>query len=910
MVQQAPSALSPHLRSGVTTRLDAHCHSNASDGAAVAALGLIGCPECYSPPEKVYEQARLRGMDLFTLTDHDTIAGALSLQNRGFPGVILGQEVTVYFPEDRCKLHVLVWALTPEHHEELASLNLRSDVYKFAAWLHQHQLPHALAHPLYIQNKKLTKWHLDRCALLFKGFELLNGAHSGTHRAALDAYIKSLTPGKIHRLIQETGIEPCWPRIWDKVITGGSDDHGLLNVGRTCTQVSVEDAILAHTPTSAITGEGKVTDPREFFRIVMSGRSAVGGDAGHSSLLAHQLTTVGMHYAANRLAHKFTPIGKYGAGKVLRFAGAMVPRPGTGRLAWHYLKGKLSRKRRPFTPLIDAIRSSFAPVLANHPSLADRLSPNAWPAGSALADHDAMSRFADDLYAAAHQFLASSAVQAWRAKDRKGGKQALIDHLISYAALELSQAPYIFSLFHQNKERLFVDRIAHDSAEPGQRPLDRPMRVLLFTDTLGDVNGVSRFIRNAADQALATGRDFRVLTSTNFTVPTQDNIINFKPVFATTMPKYENLELVLPPLVKMLREADRLQPDVIHVSTPGPVGTVGLIAAKMLKCPVLGVYHTDFPAYVDHLFQDEGATWLTSQWMKIFYHTFANVFTRSTDYIPSLEKIGIQRSNVVRLKPGIRTEQFQPSFRNEALMRTLGCPADTVRVLYCGRVSLEKNMPLLTQVWTKAGRRLADLGINAELVVVGDGPYREQMQRELNDAGTKCRFLGFRHGEELSAIYASCDLFAFPSTTDTLGQVVMESQSSGLPVLVTDKGGPQEVVRQGETGFVIPSEDVNAWVDRVVELCSNPDLRQRMGHTAHAFMQSYSMVHSFEHYWSVHEDARREHLAKHGIVANNGHVNATVNATINGHASAPLNGSANGTTYTATPASDATHVGT
>ncbi len=150
------------------TRMDTHCHSSASSGPVMAAAGWVGCPESYSPPEKVYEQARARGMDLVTLTDHDTIAGGLELVERGFPGVVLGEEVTVHFPEDRCKLHVLVWGLTPELHEQIGAQGLREDVYQFAAWLRLHNLPHALAHPLYVQNRRLSLWHLERCALLFR----------------------------------------------------------------------------------------------------------------------------------------------------------------------------------------------------------------------------------------------------------------------------------------------------------------------------------------------------------------------------------------------------------------------------------------------------------------------------------------------------------------------------------------------------------------------------------------------------------------------------------------------------------------------------------------------------------------------------------------------------------------------
>ena len=149
-----------------TVRMDMHCHSHASSKPVMKALGLIDMPECYSHPERVYEQARARGMDMVTITDHDTIAGAMELVERGFENFIVGEEVTVQFPEDRCKLHVLVWGLSPEQHEQLGAYALREDVYDFAHWLHENNLPHSFAHPLYVQNGRLTFWHIERCALL------------------------------------------------------------------------------------------------------------------------------------------------------------------------------------------------------------------------------------------------------------------------------------------------------------------------------------------------------------------------------------------------------------------------------------------------------------------------------------------------------------------------------------------------------------------------------------------------------------------------------------------------------------------------------------------------------------------------------------------------------------------------
>lgn len=386
------------------------------------------------------------------------------------------------------------------------------------------------------------------------------------------------------------------------------------------------------------------------------------------------------------------------------------------------------------------------------------------------------------------------------------------------------------------------------------------MRVSLFTDTLGDVNGVCRFIQNVAEMAERTGRDLEVITSTRLPVPTRSNIYNFTPLVAGAIPKYENLELVLPPLTKILRHLDKHQPDVIHISTPGPMGLIGYIAARMLRVPVLGVYHTDFPAYIDQLFDDHAMTWTARQYMTWFYRPFEAIFTRSTDYAERLVSLGLPRERMTALAPGVDTSVFDRRFRDRSIWsRHSGAEGGdgVVRVLYVGRVSVEKNLPLLNTIWKRAAAKIRAAGAQAQLVIVGDGPYREPMEREL--AGTGAVFLGFRHGEELSALYASSDLFVFPSVTDTLGQVVMESQASGLPVLVSDVGGPKEVVDHGQTGFVLPADRPDLWVERIVSLVTDTASRRAMGEKAYEAMQALSIERSFEHFWSVHEDAWRTH---------------------------------------------------
>ena len=286
------------------------------------------------------------------------------------------------------------------------------------------------------------------------------------------------------------------------------------------------------------------------------------------------------------------------------------------------------------------------------------------------------------------------------------------------------------------------------------------MRVLLFTDTLADVNGVSRFLRDAAKHTRATGRDLTIVTSTRLPCPEAPNVINLRPRAGRSMPGYPHLEVVTPPLRRALALVDRLRPDVVHVSTPGPVGLAGRRAALKRDIPLVGVYHTDFPTYVRLLFDDDAMSWATRRVMRWFYGPFRTIVTRSAAYARPLLDMGFPCRRIVKLRPGTDVEVFQPRHRDHGVWDRFGISRTSVKVLSATRVSVEKNLPMLARVWRRVSPALASRGIDADLVVLGDGPYHAEMVRTL--AGTRSHFLGFRSGPELSTLYASADLFVFP----------------------------------------------------------------------------------------------------------------------------------------------------
>jgi glycosyltransferase involved in cell wall biosynthesis len=174
---------------------------------------------------------------------------------------------------------------------------------------------------------------------------------------------------------------------------------------------------------------------------------------------------------------------------------------------------------------------------------------------------------------------------------------------------------------------------------------------------------------------------------------------------------------------------------------------------------------------------------------------------------------------------------------------------EPLRLLYCGRVSVEKNLPMLVDSF----RRLCAMRRDAALVVAGDGPYLSAMRLAL--AGLPAYFLGYQNDAQLAALYAGADLFVFPSRTDTLGQVVMEAQGCGLPALVASEGGPKETVADGVSGLVLTGTDPVRWCQAMNELLDDAPRRQRMARAAALRGERFSLARTFDAFWAEHTRA-------------------------------------------------------
>jgi glycosyltransferase involved in cell wall biosynthesis len=188
----------------------------------------------------------------------------------------------------------------------------------------------------------------------------------------------------------------------------------------------------------------------------------------------------------------------------------------------------------------------------------------------------------------------------------------------------------------------------------------------------------------------------------------------------------------------------------------------------------------------------------------------------------------------------------------------LRCGLDgELKFLYVGRLSREKNLELLADAFVS----LTDSGSASNLILIGDGPYRKELEEKLK--GYAVLFTGFLSGEELSQAYASADVFVFPSTTDTFGNVVLEAQASGLPVIVSDQGGPKELIKDGLSGFVVKANNAAAFADAMQFFIMDRQVAMRMGGQARRFIED-NQPHENDIYSTIlrHEFRERNNVCR------------------------------------------------
>ncbi len=357
------------------------------------------------------------------------------------------------------------------------------------------------------------------------------------------------------------------------------------------------------------------------------------------------------------------------------------------------------------------------------------------------------------------------------------------------------------------------------SADPGGTPL----RLALFTDTYApQVNGVARTLQRLAAAVTARGGAARVFTTDDPEGGDADHVVRFP---GRAFWAYPQLRLAWPPREAVRRAVADFAPTLVHAATEFGVGLAGRRAAHDLGLPLVTSYHTNFTSYAEHYHLGFLAQpgW---QYLKWFHGGAARTFCPTHAIRRELEGRGF--ANVTVWSRGVDGARFAPAYRSAALRAQLGADHDTVVVGYIGRLALEKGLPVAVEAMRQV---MAAHPGRVRFLVGGDGPYEEAM-RAIAPPGTT--FLGRLEGTALSEAFASCDLFLFPSTTDTFGNVLLEAMASGVPVMGADVGPTRELLALGR-GWLVPPGDARALATRIAALAAAPDALREAAARAFAF---------------------------------------------------------------------------
>jgi glycosyltransferase involved in cell wall biosynthesis/predicted metal-dependent phosphoesterase TrpH len=817
-------------------KVDLHIHSLASNVTDYYTANMFAIPESYSDPVATWHELKRQGMDLVTLTDHNSIDGCKAMLDAGLGDVFLSAEMTTTFPEDGCNIHVTVANMTEQQFAEVN--RLRGNLYDMLDYVEReiaaegnspvgNKLAYWMTHPLmstqnrpYGREGSLQLQHIEKALLLLPCLEVRNGTRTRSLNELTHRLIAGLDRETMERLANKHGLRPRGRTPWLKAMVAGSDDHSGINQGRTWTRFAakpgsklvpndlVEAIRQRHVGPEGAHG-GPVTLAHAMVKLIYDGsRQRSAPSAGRKVGLAGPLQT---------LLRFVFEADSLGLRERLRFQGGIWLQRFLDK------RRKAPRRNHPFEQMLaDEVRRLLGSVrFRQQLAKAERTDDRIFLVVSTLLDR---------------------MFQAYVGRIQAANSRNLVCLIKEAVALVSSNVfvslPYLLSYLHQSSDRLLVRDVRREFS------FDEPAKLVLVTDTFFEVNGVSKTIRRMMHAAQQRGVDLTVLTclaaderATALQDPeirtfVESGRLHILPaVVSVQMPEYAGLMIRIPPFLELLKFVQENGFTKMQISTPGTVGVAGLLAAKLLQIETSATYHTSFPEYVEDYTRDISLEALTWKYMVSFYHAVDEVVVPSRYIADLLHQRGMRNRKLLVLDRWVDAERFHPRSRSEGFWRERGMTdPSVVKYLYVGRVGREKNLDLLVKAFLGLWRQ--HHGVH--LVIVGDGPYRKDMEQLL--AGAPCTFTGFLDREALAQAFASADVKVFPSTTDTWGNAPLEAQASGLPVIVTDKGGPQELMLDGITGIRVPGRDVSALQQAMARLL-DPDLRQQMGANARKFVE-------------------------------------------------------------------------
>jgi glycosyltransferase involved in cell wall biosynthesis len=377
------------------------------------------------------------------------------------------------------------------------------------------------------------------------------------------------------------------------------------------------------------------------------------------------------------------------------------------------------------------------------------------------------------------------------------------------------------------------------------------VNVAIFTDNdFDDTNGVTTTLTAALQFAPADIR-LRIYAASALGVD-QPHYLRLRSV-GMPNPFYSGMPMYVPRLFEYARRARKDEIHVVHVTTPGPIGVAGMYVAWRLGLPAVGSIDRDPADCASVLSGSPRLRALIREYARWPYRRCEQVLVPSESTRVALMETG-GHPELVRVWPrGVDASLFDPVRRSTQLRERWHVCEKRPAILYVGRVSREKGLGMLPSLH----RHLHRCGVEHCLVIAGDGPMLPELREAIPDAV----FTGMLSRRAVAEVFASADLFVFPSITDAAGTAVLEAQASGLPVVVAGSGGPREQMRDGETGVVCDTENATAWALAIAALLRDRDRRVAMGRAAREYAVSRRWDQALQPLYRAYRDVVKDRAA-------------------------------------------------
>ncbi|SDZ29850.1 Glycosyltransferase involved in cell wall bisynthesis [Evansella caseinilytica] len=381
------------------------------------------------------------------------------------------------------------------------------------------------------------------------------------------------------------------------------------------------------------------------------------------------------------------------------------------------------------------------------------------------------------------------------------------------------------------------------------------MKIALFTDTfVPQVNGVARTLSRLVRYFDSHNIQYKIFAPEY--VDDKDVYSEHIHYFTSfRFSPYPECRLAIPNVVKIRQQLQLFSPDLIHIATPFNIGLCGLHYSLKYHVPFVASYHTNFDQYLHHYGLSFMSNWIW-QYHHWFYRHCKRIYAPSRPTKRHLEEKGFQ--DVEIWSRGVDCDLFSPG-KNTASFREKYNLRKKYLFLYTGRVAPEKDIHVFSQLVERLPSPIKE---QTQWVVVGDGPALPALKAKHGDS--VC-FTGYLDGDELAAVYAAADLLIFPSSTETFGNVVLESLASGTPAVVADKGGVIDIVEDQKTGFICKEKDAASFLKAIEEYVSASGAAKN---SLQKNCRRYALQHSWNSIFSnliadyekvIHETANNNH---------------------------------------------------